>query len=219
MGKYIPIAYELSAFNCPHCGVYASQQWLKKIIGQFPNGLGSIHVPIPYYSMSKCDHCADFTIWQNEQFLIYPSSGTAPLPNEDLPNDIKADYEEARSIVELSPRGSAALLRLAVQKLCAFLGEKGKNINDDIDSMVEKGLPKMLSMALHTVRVVGNDAVHPGQLDLNDNRDVANQLFGLVNIITDYLITQPKHVNLLFSALVSERKQVEIERRENKAKP
>lgn len=134
--------------------------------------------------------------------MMFPSSGTAPLPSPDIPPEIRSDYEEARSIVGLSPRGAAALLRLAIQKLCKELGEPGQNINEDIKSLGKKGLPVQVQQALDIVRVVGNNAVHPGQIDLNDGSEVAAKLFGLVNLITEVMITQPKHVADMFNSLV-----------------
>ena len=101
----------------------------------------------------------------------------APPANEDLPSDIRRDYDEAALIVSDSPRGAAALLRLAIQKLCVHLGESGKNINTDIAALVKKGLSEMIQQALDTVRVVGNVSVHPGRLDMRDNIDTAQQLF------------------------------------------
>ena len=93
------------------------------------------------------------------------------------------------------------MLRLVVQKLCKHLGEKGKKIDDDIASLVQKGLNPMVQQALDTVRVIGNEAVHPGSLDLYDDRDTASQLFRLVNLIAEQMISQPKHVNDMYNSL------------------
>ncbi|WP_218836926.1 DUF4145 domain-containing protein [Hydrotalea sp. AMD] len=130
--------------------------------------------------------------------MVYPLTGNVEMANPDLPADIMNDYNEAKDIVNISPRGSAALLRLAVQKLCVHLGEKGKNINDDIASLVKKGMPVQLQQALDSVRVIGNHAVHPGVIDLDDKPETAYALFSFVNIICDFFITQPKKINEVF---------------------
>lgn len=57
---------------------------------------------------------------------IYPINATVAMPSQDMPDDVAADYLEARTIFEASPRSSAALLRLAIQKLCKHLGQTGK---------------------------------------------------------------------------------------------
>jgi hypothetical protein len=148
--------------------------------------------------------------------MIYPISGTVQLPNDDLRDDIKLDYLEAKDIVVLSPRGAAALLRLCVQKLCNQLGEKGDNINTDIKNLVKKGLPETMQQALDSVRVIGNHAVHPGQIDLKDDIDTAYKLFSFINIIAEVLITQPKKINELYEAKVPEHLRQEIAKRDGK---
>ena len=112
--------------------------------------------------------------------MVFPESSIAPLPNEDLPPDCMKDYSEARAIVEKSPRGSAALLRLSVQKLAVHLGGDGKNINDDIAHLVKNGLPVRVQQALDVVRVVGNNAVHPGEMNIDDQPKTALALFSLI---------------------------------------
>ena len=119
----------------------------------------------------------------------------------DMPEEIRLDFEEARSIIDLSPRGAAALLRLAVQKLCKNLGEQGDDINKDIGSLVAKGLPVQMQRALDAVRVIGNESVHPGKLDLKDDHDIAEHLLELVNMIVEDRITRPKQLEALYARL------------------
>lgn len=133
--------------------------------------------------------------------MIYPRVVSAPFPNSDLPEDIKTDFEEARQIASLSPKGAAALLRLAIQKLCVHLKEPGKDLNTDIGSLVKKGLPVGIQKALDIVRVIGNESVHPGQIDISDDPATTAKLFELVNIIAAKMITEPNEINKLFDGL------------------
>lgn len=140
---YIVPEFQNSAFHCPHCGVYAHQKWHNlEFTGKSPR-----------YFLSKCEHCQKSGLWiaaENEiGQLVYPqNSASVPPPLEDIPSDVKDDYEEARKIVDLSPRGSTALLRLALAKLMIHLGEDGKNLNDNIRNLVRKGLPERVQNPL-----------------------------------------------------------------------
>jgi len=118
-----------------------------------------------------------------------------------MPEDVLADYREAADVFARSPRASAALLRLAVQKMCVALGKSGKNINDDIAALVRDGLPARIQKALDVVRVIGNNAVHPGEISIEDKPETAQALFGLLNLITDAMITQPRQIDELYGAL------------------
>jgi hypothetical protein len=150
--------------------------------------------------ISSCFSCNDVAFWVYDR-LVWPQVGEAPVANPDLPDDIRCDYNEASSILSLSPRGAAALLRLAVQKLCKHLGGAGDNLNHDIAALVRKGLPARVQQALDVVRVIGNNAVHPGEIDLRDDRATAEGLFRLVNLIAEIMISQPKHVSDMFASL------------------
>lgn len=202
-GKYIAPQLELDAFNCVSCHVYTKQRWYYMQGSSNPDGYGAQEQD-QRFRISYCEHCGFPTIWHAET-IVYPLNLTAEPPNADLPEDIVRDYEEARAILNLSPRGAAALLRLAIQKLCAHLGQPGKNINSDIKELVAKGLPPKVQEALDSVRVIGNDSVHPGTLDLRDNREVANQLFRLVNFIAQKTITEPKEIDSIYSSLPADK--------------
>jgi hypothetical protein len=73
-----------------------------------------------------------------------------------------------------------------------------------------------VQQASDTVRVVGNNAVHPGVLDLKDNLGVAEAIFRLVNIIVDRMITQPKTVQAVYNKLVPASQRKVIQRRDAK---
>lgn len=93
------------------------------------------------------------------------------------------------------------MLRLVVQKLCIELGQPGKNINDDIKQLVKAGLPVDAQQALDVLRVTGNNAVHPGEMDIDGDPSLVAASFNLINFIVDQQIAQKKRVANLFAKL------------------
>lgn len=207
---YTPPKFQASAFHCPFCGVYARQYW---VFTWYQSGHGGFN-PVEDLKFAQCECCGKRSFWHAGE-MIYPDASGIMPPNPDLLANIQADYNEAASIVNRSPRGSAALLRLCVQKLCKQLGEPGENVNADIASLVKKGLNAKIQQALDVVRVVGNNAVHPGELDLNDNKDVAVQLFKLINLIAEKMITEPKEVDEIYGEVVPKISKEAIKKRDS----
>jgi hypothetical protein len=165
--------------------------------------------------LSKCYNCDKIAAWIHGN-LVFPYKRSGAVPNQDLPEDIVRDFEEARSVVDISPRGAAALMRLVIQKLCGHLGESGKDLDADIASLVAKGLNPLVQQSLDFVRVIGNESVHPGVLDMKDDRETATKLFDLVNAIADQMITHPKHVRGLYEKIPPGKREA-IETRNAKA--
>ena len=161
--------------------------------------------------MALCTHCDRPSYWRVTYWssddkaldgtMVYPRIAAAPPAHPEMPEAVLVDYIEAMNVSQESPRASAALLRLCIQKLCQHLGEPGKNLNDDIGSLVKKGLPIEIQQSLDIVRVVGNNAAHPGELSGDDVRDVSGVLFELINHIVEDRISRPKKLSTLFNSL------------------
>lgn len=186
------------SFNCPYCDAYTRQYW------------HNFRMPFQnvwhFESLDSavCELCEKESVWY-DGVMVVPDFHGIESPNQDLDNEIIEDYKEAASILQKSPRGAAALLRLAIQKLCRQLGEPGKNIDTDIASLVTKGLPVAIQQALDSVRVIGNESVHPGHMDLKDDVKTASALFKLVNFIGEKMISEPKEVEKLYNSLPKEK--------------
>lgn len=235
--QYVPPIYGEESFNCPNCSAHAQQNWFE--IKNYVNSrrdeytLGSSlriyeiemggaaseiakngYLTTNLAAISKCHVCEKISVWLDGK-MVYPVEATAPLPSPDMPEDVTEIYNEARTISPLSPTASAALLRLALEKLLPQVGAKKAKIDIMIGELVSKGLPKEVEMALDSLRVIGNEAVHPGTIDLKDNAEVSITLFKLLNIVVDRMISQNKDIIDMYS-LLPETKRKGIEDRNNK---
>ncbi|OSA98119.1 UNVERIFIED_ORG: hypothetical protein B2H98_05360 [Clostridium botulinum] len=214
MVKYEVAEYGKTRFTCPYCGALAGQRWdFNAIIRDsnegykfFNKSIGAKEDEDQYFktiSVSTCDACYGEHIWFKKE-MISPKISNVPMPLDEMPESVKKIYNEARDVFSTSYKAATALLRLALQYLCIELGGDGENINNDIGNLVkEKRLPIQIQKALDIVRVAGNNAVHPGVLDLEDEKTSAVTLFEMINFIVDNQIIQPKKIDEFYNSLPS----------------
>ena len=222
--------FNTTPFTCPHCqaisqmifiipseakqNIYINSQGIKQEIVKQMYGRVTENIENRIYNINNiadiyerfsnsfaiCQNCQKISIWVDEK-MVYPKPRLTPLPNKDLPDEIKADYEEASLIVQDSPRGACALLRLALQKLMIHL-EEDKNLDKAIKSLIDKKIiNEDLQKALDSVRVIGNSAVHPNELDIRDNKEIAIALFKIINYISEKMLTDKNKVNEIYDIL------------------
>ncbi len=213
--NHIAPDYMKESFTCPHCGTLSLMHYTcisyrgYEVISLTENNREGDN----WLNIASCHNCKKKTIWINNIYA-YPDE-VAEEANSEMPEAVKQLYNEAGLIYNKSPRAACALLRLAVDKLCNELGEKDRDINKNICALVEKGLPKSVQKALDIVRVVGNKAVHPGQIAFDvDDKKTAIALMKLVNMITERMISEPKEINSMFEQLPDSVK-TSIEKRDN----
>lgn len=211
--KYIAPNKELKTFTCPHCHTIAQMlshtHYFSDDIERFPDDDFFI---MNVVTICKCANCGKKILWVNDDYA-YPD--LQPIEsNVDMPDSVRQLYEEAGLIYTKSPRAACALLRLAIDRLCNELGEIDRDINKNIAALVKRGLSVDVQQALDIVRVVGNKAVHPGQIAFDvDSVETAETLFTLINIIVNRLISEPKRIEAMFDKLPDSTKEA-IRRRD-----
>ena len=200
--KYTEPNWEKDSFTCPHCNTLSLMQFSRVnycdmdffLADKVNNCCDS------WVGIATCYNCKKKVIWVNNHY-VYPDIAAVEA-NPDMPESVKQLYNEAGLIYNKSPRAACALLRLAVDKLCNELGETDRDINNNIGALVKKGLPQSVQQALDVVRVVGNKAVHPGQIAFDvDDEATATMLMRLLNMIVDRMITEPNEIDSLYQGL------------------
>ena len=214
--NYISPDYGKASFTCPHCGTLSLMHYDTFSFRKYrmirhdgfisPAGDNWVYI-------ASCHNCEKKIIWINNIYT-YPDIA-AEEANPDMPEDVLKLYNEASLIYTKSPRAACALLRLAIDRLCNELGETDRDINKNIGELVKKGLPIPIQQALDVVRVIGNKAVHPGQIAFDvDDTETAIMLMHLLNIIVERMISEPKEIAKLYNRLPQAVKN-SIDKRDN----
>ncbi|MBS4068685.1 DUF4145 domain-containing protein [Sulfurimonas sp. RIFOXYB12_FULL_35_9] len=191
----------------------AIRKFIQKAQNDFPKIFSSVFPD--NLDISQCHSCNNSSLWIDKN-IVFPKTIPIEIVNEDLNDDIKDLYREASKIFMDSPKGATAILRLALQKLLIQIGKDGKNINNDIKELVSEGLSPKIQKALDLLRVIGNNAVHPGQIDLDDNRDAALKLFKILNMIADDMITKPREMESLYDDIIPDDTKKYINQRDGR---
>ena len=168
----------------------------------------------------KCPKCGNTTI------LAYPNDKSRLIPIKPLsfaktfpdyvPLQVRKDYEEAFSIMNLSPKASATLARRCLQGIIRdFYNITENTLNGEICKLEKSGIvsPDIIE-TFNDLRKIGNIGAHM-EKDVNYIVDIdPNEAEILLNFI-EYLIEQTyinryKRQNMLNSLhIISENKQTQ----------
>lgn len=143
----------------------------------------------------KCPNCGKISITLNGVnndfsgiFInVYPNSLAKQFPDY-IPKSIREDYEEAYSILNLSPKSSAALARRCLQGMIRdFHGIVKKRLIDEINALQDV-IPASQWKAIDAIRSIGNIGAHM-EKDVNIIIDVepdeAEKLLKLIELLLD----------------------------------
>lgn len=98
------------------------------------------------------------------EIMSYPLSTHKNYSDDVIPEQIKEDYEEACSIVSLSPKSSATLSRRVIEGvLTNFFGMKKGRLVDKINNLEQSQKAPDVIEDLNKIRQIGNIATHFNQ--------------------------------------------------------
>jgi hypothetical protein len=112
-----------------------------------------------------CPECGQYIIYASvpEWMRVYPPLQGWLDFSSYVPPALFRDFDEARKVIDISPKASAMLSRRCLQRLIReAIGIEDKTLDREIDTvLVSKSLPSYLTNDLDAVRIVGNFAAHP----------------------------------------------------------
>ena len=190
----------MSGFKCPFCSMiipltldtlsvrnpsFESSSDTQRYIGESESLLE--------LSFIRCPNCGEYTISakgkgsavDDVDVTIRPKSIAYKFPDY-IPQAIRSDYEEACSIVNLSPKASATLSRRCLQDMIRDFFQVSKaNLFEEINAIKDK-IPTEQWAVLDGLRRIGNIGAHM-ERDINLIVDIepgeAQKLIKLIELL------------------------------------
>lgn len=138
-----------------------------------------------------------------DNMSIYPKSKAKQFP-EFIPASLRQDYEEAYSILDLSPKASATLSRRCLQGMIRdFHGIKGNSLYHEI-SQLEEIIPASQYKVLHSLRKLGNIGAHfekDVNLIVKIEANEAEKLIKLIEFLFEKWYIEQKETEDLFDII------------------
>ena len=156
---------------------------------------------------SECAHNTYFEVinprvikgeeYKPQATQIYPRTSTIEwFPNEDMSEEEKQLFNEAKDIFDISPKAADALLRSVIERILRDkYPEYSRSCLGTIlgKDEVKNELDSELIGLCNTCKLIGNDATHSSLIIYEDeSKDQVELLFKLINAIAYKLLSQPR---------------------------
>jgi hypothetical protein len=106
--------------------------------------------------------------------------------------EVSEVFEEAAAILNKFPRGAAALTHVCIQNMIPLLEQTGKNLDENISSLVRKGLEVEIQQAMDVLQVVRKSPSQTTEVDLKEENETAkNFLTSLRQILKRRMLKKP----------------------------
>jgi len=218
----------MAGFQCPYCSMVmpitsdttSTQYPCFKAADGILNQRGLCVDSCIAVTFYKCPNCFKYTVqafgkenhFKDLSVKIIPRSSAKKFPNY-IPALIREDYEEACSIMDLSPKASATLARRCLQGMIRdYWGISDKTLYLEINALKDK-IQLDLWNSIDALRQIGNIGAHM-EMDTNliveIDANEANSLIQLIELLMKEWYIAREERNNLFANIqgINHKKQI-----------
>lgn len=203
-----------SSYTCPHCGTKTARQVHRVIETElepfdvykyvkYNPGYADRNVTLEdvakvydpdFICITHCLDCGKPVLWR-EGGIVWPvRKGMSPV--EEMPGEAKEFFNEAQSILYLSPRAACVLLRLSLDKICDEQGVEQGNLFNRIEKL---NLSPRLNKLFHVCRKIGNEGAHGSIFDFSianpEALELARASSAFINLLSAEIFTVEEALN------------------------